>query len=62
MEVLHSYTFFFFFFIAFQQLLRKILKHTHSKLNNECSRHWIFREVEMQATIPLAAYFGKNMR
>lgn len=58
MEVLHS----FFFFFAFEPLLRQILKHTYSKLNSECSRYWIFREVEMQATIPLAAYFGKNMR
>lgn len=49
-------------FFAFGPLLGQILKHTHSKVNSECSRHWICKEIEMQATIPLAAYFGKNMR
>lgn len=61
MEALLPYPFFFFFF-AFEPLLGQILNNTHDKLNSECSRHWILKEVEMQATIPLAAYFGKSMR
>lgn len=61
MEALLSYSIFCFFF-SFEPLLGQILKNTHNKLNSECSRHWIFKEVEMQTTIPLAAYFGKSMR